>query len=166
MACAGGFRSVSRNKVFSISFSRAAAPASAILSWRAARCTLAAAAEERERERARSQRTIKKSTKNKLRSAYPSPFRARTLPFLAQGELYSLPSACCNLSRPCVGANVALLHPLFPSLSGPVTPPLSLSLFSFSLFLHRALFPRSSPPPRGPTAAPLLFPLFLVVCLG
>lgn len=129
-----------------------AAPASAILSWSSALHSCRA----RLQRGARSQRTIKKSTKNKLRSAYPSPFRARTLPSLAQGELYSLPSACCNLSGVC-GRECGSL-PSSPSRPCPSPRRPSLSLFFFSFSFSTARSPRASRRPRGPSrSAPRRF---------
>lgn len=151
MACAGGFRSVVEQGLLYLSFSRTA-PASAILSWSSAPHS------RRGCRGARSQRTIKKSTKNKLRSAYPSPYRARSSFSRTRGALTPCRSACCNLSGVCVGANAALFHPLLPSTSA---PSLSLSLSPLPVLPALLAAPAASPPPP-----PLLFPLFLVVCLG
>lgn len=105
-----------------------------------------AALSPRLQRRARSQRTIKKSTKNKLRSAHippppPFPSLATTRPFLSRSSfsrarLFSLSSACCNLSGVC-GRKRALFHPLFPSLF--------LSFFLRSL----SLAPSAVSPPRA-----------------
>lgn len=83
----------------------------AVQSYRgAARCSRAALSLRLQR-RARSQRTIKKSTKNKLRSAHPplsppSHLGHLSRPFLSRSSfsrarLSSLSSACCNLTGVC-----------------------------------------------------------------
>lgn len=157
MACAGVFRSVVEQGFLYLFLP--AAPVSAILSWSSALHS------RRGCRRARSQRTIKKSTKNKLRSAYPSPFRARFSFSRHKGS-----STPCHprvaTSRQCVGANAALFHPLFPSLSVPSSS-LPLSFFlSFSLFLRCAFSPRFSPPPRPHRRCRFSSLFFLVVYLG
>lgn len=125
--------SLCRGTRSSLSLFLPAAPASAILSWSSAPHS------RRGCRGARSQRTIKKSTKNKLRSAYPSPYRAHSSFSRTRGALLlAVPRVAT--SRACVGANAALFHPLLPSTSAP-----SLSL---SLFLRCPFSPRFSPPPR------------------
>lgn len=141
MACAGGFRSVVEQGLLYLFLP--AAPASAILSWSSAPHS------RRGCRGARSQRTIKKSTKNKLRSAYPSPYRASTLPSLAQGELYSLPFRVLQpLGR--VWARMRLSSILsFRLHLCPLAVSLSLSFFSsLSPLPVPPPLPRFSPPPR------------------
>lgn len=137
--------SLCRGTRSSLSLFLPAAPASAILSWSSAPHS------RRGCRGARSQRTIKKSTKNKLRSAYPSPYRAHSSFSRTRGALLlAVPRVAT--SRACVGANAALFHPLLPSTSAP-----SLSL---SLSFSAARSPRASRRPRGLTAAAASLPSF------
>jgi len=136
MACAGGFCSVVEQGFLYLFLP--AASASAILSWSNALYS------RRGCRGARSQRTIKKSTKNKLRSAYTSPFRARFSFSCTRGALLLAIRVLQPLGRVWARMRLSSIFSFPPSLS--LRQP-SLFLFS-SLFLRCAFSSRFTPPPR------------------